>query len=72
MFLGGLLVIGLIIFVVIALTNRPADHHSNYNAGNSYSPYNVDESLNILNMRYARGEITDDEYRKMKATLLNK
>lgn len=41
--------------------------NSNFNANNSTSTNN--NALNILNERYAKGEITIEEYRKMKAEI---
>ena len=34
-------------------------------------PVNSGNALNILNERYARGEINDEEYSRIKATLRN-
>lgn len=57
----SLLLIGLVIFVVVKLTQGS---HGNYNGRNSGS-----SALDILDRRYANGEISDDEYRQKKKML---
>lgn len=70
MFLIPLLFIILIfwlIFIVISNSNHP------YYRDNSYhnNGYSLDRSLEILRERYARGEISTEEYQKIKKNLEN-
>jgi putative membrane protein len=71
MFLSGfiwllflILVIVLIVFLVIKLS-------STGNSASSASPPR-DESLSILKERFARGEISEEEYERMKQKLNEK
>ena len=57
----GLFFIGLIVWVVIALVNK--NQNSNQSLPSSGTP------LDILKSRYARGEITKDEFDEMKRNL---
>jgi len=59
MMVGGLLFLGLIVLGII-LASHPA--------GGGISA-NTDSAMKILNERYARGEIGDDEYAAKKAEL---
>lgn len=52
-----IILIGLIIYAVIKLTQSSQKNHSNSKA------------LDILNERYANGEITEEEYKLKKKTL---
>lgn len=60
MMIVGLLLIGLVIYLVVEHTRRPETKDRT----------SVDESLNILNLRFARGEIGEEEYRARKAAIL--
>lgn len=69
MFLLPLLTLILIIWFVFHIFNN-----THYNSSNHYSNYNntgysLDRSLEILRERYARGEISDDEFQKIKRNL---
>lgn len=55
-----LLLIGVIVYAVIKLTQ---------NNGNSYHRRDDNHALDILNQRYARGEISEEEYAKKKKIL---
>lgn len=60
-FIGWLLQLALfivVIYLVISLIKN-SNHHSNTS----------DHAESILKERFARGEITEDEYKKMKKTL---
>jgi putative membrane protein len=57
------LVIGLIVYLVVRLTRTPM-HHANG------SSRDRTDSLSILKSRYARGEISEEEFIKMKQLLL--
>lgn len=66
MFGGGLLGIiffGLIIYAIFTLINGTRFNENRYNRRN--------DALEILNEKYARGEISDEEYVRKKAMLLN-
>lgn len=60
----GALVVALVIFLIV----RGTQHH----AASHTETMNSDQSaaLQILNERYAKGEITDEEYKTKKANLL--
>jgi uncharacterized membrane protein len=59
MMLGGLLIIGLMIYCTVKLTRKSEIE----NAGK------MDESLNILNIRLAKSEISQEEYKAIKDTI---
>lgn len=54
-----------IIFTVISNSNH-SHYYENCNHNNGYSR---DRSLEILRERYAKGEITTEEYQKIKKNL---
>jgi putative membrane protein len=56
----GVIFIGLIIWVVIAIVNKNQNQNSNQSLPGNETP------LDILRKRYARGEITKDEFDEMK------
>ncbi|HYE09944.1 MAG TPA: SHOCT domain-containing protein [Patescibacteria group bacterium] len=56
-----LILIGLIIFAVIKLTQSSNRNYIN--------PTNNNDALDILNQRYANGEISDEEYTRKKKIL---
>ena len=57
------LIIGLVAFVVVRLLKTQTNHANGSTRDRS-------DSLSILKTRYARGEITEDEFIKMKQLLL--
>lgn len=66
-------VIGLVIFILVVflfyriLKNLIKDF--NEKTSSSYN-FSNDESLKILNERFARGEISEDEYKRIKSLIL--
>ena len=68
----GLIVIGLLIYwaYVTAHKRQPTFFTPNNASLNNMST-NSGNAMNILNERYARGEIQDDEYQRKKAELRN-
>lgn len=60
MMLIGLLLIGLIIYLVFRQPKRAEHRNSN----------EIDDSINILNLRFAKGEIDEDEFKSRKAAIL--
>lgn len=56
---GGLILLAVVIFAIFKSTNRSNHHSSNADA------------LDVLNARYARGEIDEEEYLRRK-DLLNR
>lgn len=62
MILCGLLVIGLIVFLILKLSKKEKSAPMN----------SVNESIHILDLRLAKGEISEEEYKSIKAALLNK
>lgn len=82
MIIGGLLVLAVIVTIIVLLVRlakRPA-HYGLPMAGSNQYPVQpsapagespeVKQALIILNERYARGEIDDDEYQRRKQNLL--
>lgn len=59
-------IIVLVVYLIRRLTGGQFHAHNVASAGNSSS-----SALNILNERFARGEITADEYKQMKQELLS-
>jgi putative membrane protein len=69
---GGLIVIivvGVIIYAVVRLTN--ASHKTDVNASSEARRESSSQALEILAQRYAKGEINDEEYNKIKMSLKN-
>ena len=72
-FLGGIfMIIPLILFflfiywIISAVSNHPT-------SGTYYDEHSdMDEALDILNIRYAKGEITSEQYQKMKDEILKR
>lgn len=73
MMIGGLLLAGLLIYGLIALVRReqaPAyPHDGRFNDGHSMYPEHQESPLAILDERYAKGELSDEEYAKRKSEL---
>lgn len=59
----GLLFVALIVVVVVLLVKRARKYHAVSQA---------DESLEILNARFVKGEITEEDYTRMKKVLSGK
>lgn len=62
----GFILIGLIVYGVMALTRKK---QPNQTTPNSIAPPDISSGMNILNERYARGEMDDEEYARRKAEL---
>ncbi len=67
MLLGPLLTVLIIIWIVYYVArpyrdNTPRDYNSNQG-------YSVNKSLEILKERYAKGEITEEEFERIKRNL---
>ena len=58
----GILLVGLIVWVVVAATRKPGE--ADHTTGQSESP------LDILKKRYARGEINKEEFEGKKRDLM--
>ncbi len=70
MLLFPLLTLIIIIWMIYTLVNNSNRHSDNtYNGNNNNTGYSLDRSLEILRERYARGEITTEEYQKIKRNL---
>lgn len=61
MMLIPLLLVGIIVYAAVRLSMRQPRHET--------GEYVSDNSMRILNERYASGEISDDEYQHKKALL---
>ncbi len=70
MLLFPLLTFILIIWILYILINNPYHHSENtHNRNNNNNGYSLDRSLEILRERYARGDISTEEYYKIKKNL---
>jgi putative membrane protein len=69
MFLIPLLVIGLIIWFFVNATNLHSVNNNNYPHYTNITPTQNARPLEILKERYARGEISEEEYIKIKRHL---
>ena len=63
----GLILVGLLIYWFYMSQHR---QQPSFFTPDNMSP-NRGNALNILNERYARGEISDEEYSRIKAKLVN-
>lgn len=64
----GLLLLALLVIAIVALVRRANGHRPA--GGEKPTDPSVGSALNILNERYARGEISDEEYRAKKDQLM--
>jgi len=60
-----LIIVGVAIWAVVRITNHNSYDHSGFSGKTSQR----ETPLDILKKRYARGEITDDEFKEMKRNL---
>jgi len=58
-----LVILGLIIWVAVTMINKKQSR------GDHRNQHHEEDALDILNKRYARGEITRDEYERLKDDL---
>ena len=63
MIIFGIIFIGVLVYLAIAVSRK-----NNSQSGGSF---NRDRGMDILKERFARGEITKEEYESMRITLLN-
>lgn len=66
MIIGGLILLGLLIYGIVILTRG---RHTNQPVTNSIVQQDIGNALNILNERYARGEVSEEEYARKKTEL---
>ena len=65
MFMGPLFIVGFIILIYYLVNSSKSDQHSHHNR-----PYHDSESaFNILKERYAKGEITTEQFKEMQKEL---
>ena len=61
---SGMMIIPIILIAAVIYLVFNQEKSKNFNINKS-----SDNSLNILNERFARGEISEDEYNRIKSTL---
>ena len=66
MMIVGLILLGLFIYGIVVLTRG---RHPNQSVTNSIVHQDNGNALNILNERYARGEVNEEEYARKKSEL---
>jgi len=66
MMIGGLLLLGLVVYLIVVLTGNKSTNKP-VNGGNSTQ--DIGSAMNILNERFARGEINEEEYARKKSEL---
>lgn len=66
MMIGGLIILGLFIYGIVILTRG---RHPNQSVMNNNGHQDIGNALNILNERYARGEVSEEEYARKKTEL---
>ena len=68
--LGLALIITLIVGVILIIRNSNNRYKNDYNPAMEHNTEN--DSIRILNERYAKGEINHEEYHRMKENIQNK
>ena len=68
MFIFGIILIGVLIYLAIAVSRKNNGQSGGSFNGNSI---NKDRAVDILKERFARGEISKEEFESMRMTLLN-
>lgn len=68
MFIGGLIVIGIIVLIIYALVR--AANTSGSSASHEVPYDSTSRALTILAERYAKGEISDEEYKQKKSEIM--
>lgn len=66
MMIVGLILLGLFIYGIVILTRH---REPNQPVTNSFAHQDIGNALNILNERYARGEVNEEEYARKKTEL---
>lgn len=66
MLIGGAILIGAVVLLIVVLTRK---HASPPSGTDQTAVLNNTNAMNILNERYARGEVNDEEYAIKKAEL---
>jgi len=66
MIIGGLILLGLFIYAIVILTRGK---QTNQLVTSSIVHQDTGNALNILNERYARGEVSEEEYARKKSEL---
>lgn len=66
MMIGGLILLGLFIYGIVILTRH---REPNQPMTNSFVHQDNGNALNILNERYARGEVNEEEFARKKSEL---
>lgn len=65
-----IIIIGLIIFIIYKIFRKDPQEGSNQRLKED-SKNRTDSALKILNERYARGEVDEENYKRMKENLLD-
>lgn len=69
---GFLWIIGMVILIAVIVYFMKGRHKGQKHFSDSTSRYSDNQALSILKERYAKGEITEDEYERMKKVISKK
>lgn len=62
MVIVGILMLALIVYLIVRIARRGHNGHGGHSSVGSYSP----EALRILDEKFAKGELTEEEYQRKK------
>jgi len=69
MMIGGVILLGLLIYGIVLLAGHSQTRQTSQPILNNPVQQDIGNALNILNERYARGELNEEEYARKKTEL---